>query len=521
MKKFLSLILITLCIILLNTFTVLASEKKYSIDELKINAILDKDGNLSVTEDYYYNFQGSFNGITRDIDYNGAKDVEGIEVIKNDTISFKINDNKDENTFELKNPNNSKNLKIYSRNNDCKTKFTIKYKIIGAAYKSSNQGNLKWIFYKNTNDVNITNLNLNLVFKDELNGEVKYFGVGPENGSAESLNNNTFLFKVKSLNKNELFGAKLSFDSNYLTGVSGIEDRNVQDNLYKNSYKELFYAIPLVVILIGLIGGFIFNDKKKYNKELKEYRAKYAIFNKPYLEEKPENLNATLAYYILNEDIDNKCLMVTLLDLVNKGALTYTVGENEDDKKNFKFTINSNNFTKLLKYERFIIKWFSEYGKNGSFSIYDIEKNTKYYSDSKNFKNKFNECTSLVIDEGENLINYVIIVRRRILDNKSYDQKLRLKAFKKYIIKKTSTEVDLNFCKEYINYIVAFDLEESFININLPEDYSFLNGIALMTIYHQDVYNDIDRRVSPNTSSTSTFTSSGGDCGGGGGSGAF
>ncbi|OPJ62142.1 DUF2207 domain-containing protein [Clostridium oryzae] len=127
--------------------TVFASSGNYYISAININAAVDENGDMSVKEELNYIFDGSFNGVKRDINTSGSNGISDVKVKVSkggDTVIPR---------FELNNTNQGKEIKIYSKSTRESKKFSINYKVKDVITKYKDLAELKWLFYKNEDDV--------------------------------------------------------------------------------------------------------------------------------------------------------------------------------------------------------------------------------------------------------------------------------------------------------------------------------------------------------------------------------
>ena len=68
-KSKIVLILVSFIVMILLSSKVEASSGTYSIDEVNMDVVLQKDGSVKINEKLTYNFNGSFNGIYITIPY--------------------------------------------------------------------------------------------------------------------------------------------------------------------------------------------------------------------------------------------------------------------------------------------------------------------------------------------------------------------------------------------------------------------------------------------------------------------
>ena len=159
-KNKILLILLTFVTIILLSSKVEASSGSYSIDEINMDVVVQKNGSVKINEELTYNFNGSFNGIYITIPY-GVNDNKYDEIRKRTSLvndsyynasTYRIDSVYVENksykqtysatngesgvyTIEKNNTNNVDKIKIYSPTTYTKKTFNISYTLNNLAVK--------------------------------------------------------------------------------------------------------------------------------------------------------------------------------------------------------------------------------------------------------------------------------------------------------------------------------------------------------------------------------------------------
>lgn len=567
MKKGLKYLLFLLfCLFSLSPLTTYADSKTFSIDNLSIESTLNTSGDLTVSEVYDYNFKGDFNGVTKSIDFKGSSSIENIEVSmihdgSSPTI-FKNNTSEDDGTYTITTDGTLKKLKIFSKNSNNFAKFNIKYTLIGVATKYNDSSELFWKFYENSSDTNINNLSLSINFPTGNLTEAKYWGIGPSSGTAEKIDDNTFLFKISKLNNGEYLGCRILFPSDYLKTPHKIIDENAYDRIYNEqiNYKNApsnnsqdntddtpfpYVAILLVFIIICVFIIFKSLERKAYAKELKEYRSKMGFFCETYHEFLPSNLSPALVAYLFTEKTEIKDIIATLMDLSTRNILNYTSNaciDSNFDKKDIDsiFEVNYKELSKASNQEKYLVTWLSSYSNSKFFSLKSIEHQTKKTSDAMDFNNKFIDWTDLIEKEAKEKPFFISIRNKSNLTNIYYNEFLKWQAFKNFLLNygklKEPTFTDLELWKKYLPYALALNIGTEIIEFSpsmgnsnpMHTDSLFFNPYYSAYIY-DDFCVDLEQDLIQNTTTNDSFGNSGGftsggdsgSCGGGGDSGAF
>ncbi|GFZ33876.1 hypothetical protein CSC2_44020 [Clostridium zeae] len=599
MKKYLKyLVAFLFFIFLFPPHMAFADDKSFSIDSLAIDTTLNSSGDVEVSEVYEYNFKGDFNGVTRNINFTGSTGIENIEVSILDgsnKVVFKNNNSKENGTYTLATDGNYKKLTIYSKNSNKTVKFNIKYSIIGVATKYNDAGELFWKFYENSSNVAINNLSLKVNFPTGNLNDAKYWGIGPASGAASKADANNFLFNVSKLYAGEYFGCRILFPPDYLKNAKKIVSEDAYNRIYneqmnnsytpngnsgannsinvpmtppstnsennsnfetdKNNDLGIFIIVLFIISSVAILVVHNAKEKEKFQKELEEYRSTEQFFNAPYCESMPSDLSPALVTYLISEYIEIKDIIATLLDLSARNILTYTTNSHvekklfskAEEKIDFIFSINTMALDYCSIHERYLLNWLSSYGNYPSFSLKDIEEQTKERGTAMEFKSKFNDWVTLVKTEADSKPFHIKIRNRSVLTNTYQNEYLKWLAFKKFLFSSlnsnSSNLITVAQWKKFLPYALALGLSDKAIEFSpkmTSDDYIysdplFYNMHYLNFIYY-DFFDDFQDQLNQNTTDNSSssdfgggfgdgggFTSGGdsGSCGGGGDSGAF
>ena len=75
-----AILILALVLILFSTVTFVSADRSYSITDSEVDLGVLSNGLLHVEEAYVYNFEGTFNGVYRDIPLKEGESIENIEV---------------------------------------------------------------------------------------------------------------------------------------------------------------------------------------------------------------------------------------------------------------------------------------------------------------------------------------------------------------------------------------------------------------------------------------------------------
>lgn len=211
----------------------------YSISNVSIDATVNKDGSLSVTEDRTFDFDGTANGVYWDIpngEYNN-RDVS-VAVTSMGTVSddgtftryacADSADKGDSGIYTTKDQNKSGvdvlRTAIYSPQDRTKTTFRVEYVLYGVTSDWSDTGELYWKFVSDGWDVASQNVTctIHLPVPDGTSvtpgDNVKAWGHGPTSGNVSFVDGDVVL-SVPSVGTDEYAEARIAFPTSWLADM--------------------------------------------------------------------------------------------------------------------------------------------------------------------------------------------------------------------------------------------------------------------------------------------------------------
>lgn len=502
---------------------VFAESRNYYISNIVINAVVKENGDMTVSESYDYVFEGSFNGIKREVKTAGSDGIKDISVeVSKSGVNEKSN-------TEISDNGNKTEIKINSKSENETKNFKINYTVKNVVTKFSDLGELKWIFYKNESNVKTNKITAYVLLPNDIMSQVKYYGEGPKRGKT-SLEGNNIKLELNNLEKDEVIGISALFPSEWVN-TSKIVDMK-RDAYYEKKQREkdrnMMIGFMVVIITASLGGGFIYLKRKKRQKAIEAYREGHVFFNDQYCLEIPSDLPPAFVSVLVDGDIGTKDFLATIIYLSNKGAIEFLKsGFEEEDFERISFRINDNyDKNVLMEYEIFLINWIKKYSKNNIVSLEEL----KDKSGEGKFIAKYVEWKKVILKQAEKMNFYITIEGKKILTNTYENERFKWEAFGDYLndfqnLKIEGKKEKLN--EKVLPYAISLEVSESFIenfkkssnyNDNMLMSYWFLS-------YYTTTYNDdfnMDSSGGNSDNSGGDFSGgSGGDFGGGGGSSAF
>ena len=133
-------------------------DRSYKIDQFHVKAILNEDGSMDIEEIITYDFSGSFNGVFRTLKTAGSDGIDKIEIMINQ-YGYYVNADESlsekNNTYQKIKEADGIRLKIFSKSQDEKKQFVIKYRVQNVAVKYNDIAELYWKFIGSDTDVTI------------------------------------------------------------------------------------------------------------------------------------------------------------------------------------------------------------------------------------------------------------------------------------------------------------------------------------------------------------------------------
>ncbi|MFT8322482.1 MAG: DUF2207 domain-containing protein [Bacillus sp. (in: firmicutes)] len=359
MKKFIFIPLAILMIFLLFPKTGLAVE--YSINDMKIKANLQKDGNVEVQETQTYSFNGDFNGITREIFAKNGTSIANFRAEENGK-SLKVE--KDKNVY-----------RIYRKGSDEVIVINLFYTIKNGVDVYSDTAEFYWPFFDNRNQSTYDNLSIT-IHPPSATNDVIALGYDQAFGTEKVMPNGSVLFNLGEVPSEENGDIRVAYDANLFPASQNIQQKSMKESflseknkmiedaaLYKKEQERtsLFGNIGLSVLFIILFGSMYLLFLKQRNKKADILRNISTSFTVP---NQIMTLPATI-FYTNQSQLPAEAMGAALLDLLRKGIIEKT------EENSFRLVNQQKN---LKKHEQLLIDFlFFKVGKKGIFNFNDLK----------------------------------------------------------------------------------------------------------------------------------------------------
>jgi uncharacterized membrane protein YgcG len=546
MKKIIPLIM--MLFLMIPCFTVSASTGTYNIDEVNIDATINKDGTIDVVERSEYNFNGSFNGIYRDLKLSSdiSYDINEVKVVDS-TGKEHIATNstlEEDNNYQIIKDSDKNQIKLFSKSNKESKTVIIKYRINNALRNYEGNDVLNWDFYTLENVDEISKVTLTLGLNNQsLSKENSTYDIFSDGKINTDYKDNKIFLEVENLTSRLAIKATLPRAYFTTTFTSATEEKMDSNNNNSSKlgglFRENIFFIGL--IMVGVTGITLAMRSRK----VKKYRSLY-VFNTDYqYDSPPMDISPALVSLIYKEGIvGDNMIAATLFYLANKGYFTISEKQSDLSKKNKKDLIFK--YNNSMDYPKephliFLINWFMSYGQEEEFSLEKIAKKLKKSEVAREYSNKNAEWGKILREDGHLLNMFIKIGYKEVLTNEFYNERFKWISYKSFIERNIATISEILTAEEagdLINYGSALEVRSLKLadfakklskiavksSIDLGTDYCYF---AFYPTFYLNM-GSINNNVSSYDSSTDTgggFTgvSGGGDFsgGGGGGGGAF
>ena len=331
----------------------------FRIEKLDIEANLQKDGSMVVSEAVTYDID-EINGVYFDIDAKGFGELEYIQVFEDDsTGGFK---EVDSSNYEISVSDELYRIKLYSKNHNNRRTFKFVYKLPEAitVYDDVAQFNRKMVGQEWQQGINyITAKVIIPVSASYDNSNILVFGHGPLTGEVDK-EGNTVVYKLNNyypgdfleahiLMEPEIFSEYnkskivhkdmkqklLDMEAKFADEANAERDRAIrQQEMINKVFEKPGLIFGVLSSIWGALMYYIHVIFKRKNK-VKNSVGKY-------LRELPDNSSPALVGGFMTNSINDNEILATIVDLVRRKILTL---ENSDKNSIIMLTGSTENLS--------------------------------------------------------------------------------------------------------------------------------------------------------------------------------
>lgn len=451
LKKRLALLFIAIAVPMLPFITmkadVSAADRSYSISGYNITVNVNTDGSADFQEELTYGFNGSFNGIQRDVDFSLSGGIENQTVyVKSGENLTGFTQNQTDSldyqgapgTYNLVRDGNIAHFKMFEPSQNEDKTFVIKYRMKDAVtvYNDTAEFNRKLVDLEW--QVGLQNVYARIILPEGATAEeLKVFAHGPLTGESKIVDGRTLDFTVPQLSPGEMMEALVLFPVKLVpASVNKVNEdalprildserksaeeanktreearRQVQEYEKRQAAERMQHdrlssiGTPLAILLFLLWFPLMVLIYIKYDRELKHsFEAKY------YRELPGEYTPAEMTVLMTMGSVNSRDIMATLMDLVRKKQLMLTAGKTvkagffgSKEIDDYVIMLNDNApAEELKKHEAFLMTWFiGKIGNGSSVYLEEIKEYVKSRTNALQFKSDYDKWISLVKEEAD------------------------------------------------------------------------------------------------------------------------
>ena len=335
----------TLRIFLFFLISIVSFAANYRIEKLDIEANLQKDGSMVVSEAVTYDID-EINGVYFDIDAKGFGELEDLQVFEDEpnTSSFK---EVDTSNYEVSVSDELYRIKLYSKNQNNIRTFKFVYKLPEAikVYDDVVQFNRKMVGQEWQQGIKyITAKVIVPVSASYNNSNILVFGHGPLTGEVDR-EENTVVYKLDDYYPGDFLEAHILMEPEIFSeyNKSKIVHKDMKQELLDmeakladeanaerdkarrqpNKFRKLFENQGLMLGVLGSIWGvlmfYIYGIYRRRN------RVKNSVGK--YLRELPDDSSPALVGSFMTDSISGNEILATIVDLIRRKILRLETSE--------------------------------------------------------------------------------------------------------------------------------------------------------------------------------------------------
>ncbi|WP_187444765.1 DUF2207 domain-containing protein [Rossellomorea vietnamensis] len=369
----------------------------FTIEHTQIDAFLKEDGNVQVTEQHTYQFDGDFNGITRTLIPKENTRIENVEAVENNK------------PLEVKQEGNL--YKIFRGGSDETITIDLSYTIKNGVEVYTDLGQFYWPFFDSSNESSYENMDI-YVHPPQPTGEVLALGYGEAAGTIQTTKDGVVHFELGEVESGENGDIRAAYDASMFPGASINEGKAISSDLTAEiaAQEEKLAAFENRKDFLSLIAPFIVGAFAIYLSALliTAWRKKRAVIwdvernslQQSLLPKEEMSLPATILH-MKSMIPSGSLLSAALLDLVRKGIV--------DRRSENEFILG--NRSSDHRHEEMLIQWlFYKIGNEGKFSIDTLDN----YIENKENQQSYHEDFTKWVEEVKAEIKEHRLVQKKV-----------------------------------------------------------------------------------------------------------
>lgn len=390
---------------LLFVFPIQGFAVDYWINDVKMDAYLQDDGTVNVTETHTYEFDGEFNGITRTVipkkgssikDFSASENGEKLRVEKEDDL-----------------------YKIHRKGEDETIVVTLSYTIENGVEIYQDVAQFYWPFFDIRNESTYENLIITVHPPQPTSSDVIAFGYDEAFQKETVQSDGTVVYHFGEVPSETNGDIRVAYDVSLFSGATNVTtDKPMKEEILQDKNellvkaqeraetKETLSKVAIVLVPIFALLFLVVIIRNRMEGRANLAAVKREIMNAGFLPRQELSLPATISFTNHNYLPQGQSMAAALLDLVRKKMVRQV------SEERFQL-VNQDN---ALPHEGILIEWlFERIGQNGEFSFSDL----KAYSKNKKNSDKY---SSFQMKWGE-------AVRNEVKERHLYEDKSKFKLF--------------------------------------------------------------------------------------------
>jgi uncharacterized membrane protein YgcG len=336
----------------------------FSITTTKIDAYLQASGTVEVDETHTYQFDGEFNGITRELIPKQGTDITQLTASENgNPLIVEQEDHL---------------YKVHRKGHDEIITVDLHYTIKNGIEVYQDVAQFYWPFFDDRNESTYENLSIT-IHPPEATDDVIAFGYDQAYNTETIHEDGSVLFHLKTVPSSSNGDIRVAYQASLFPAAAQTSTNSMREEILK-AEEELVQQVAakaetretLATIAIIMLPAFTIGLLLLMMSHWLARRARQAAFLREgikYQSLPPEILSLPATIYFMNQtSLPSQAMAAALLDLVRQGYV------NETSTNHFQMTGKKS----TVPHEFVLMKWlFEKIGTNGAFSFADLTAYTK------------------------------------------------------------------------------------------------------------------------------------------------
>ena len=346
----------------------------YSITDVKIDAYLQENGNVDVKETHTYDFNGEFNGITREIIPKKGTSITGFKATENET--------------DLRIEKKNDLYLVHRKGTDETITIQLKYSIENGVDLYSDIADFYWPFFDERNESTYEDLQVT-VHPPKETVPIVAFGYDEAFKTEKTQPDGSVLFQFGKVPYEKNGDIRVGYEPALFPSATVKSNKPMKDEILRakqdllveaqaaaerqeklSNMAKISISVYTILLLFLMIRTWI-------KTRLKKAAVQRELPNTFFIPKQIMSLPATILY-TSGAYLPAERMAAGLMDLVRKGYIKKT----EENHFNM-----GNHLEKPLKHERILLDFlFKKAGSNGEFSFDDLSKYTKRVTNHQKYQ---------------------------------------------------------------------------------------------------------------------------------------